>query len=64
MIFKNYFRVCKKIILIEAKIKNIFVLGVPKVLSEGVNKIFLKTFHRGIRNQKFGKVKKFQVWVA
>ena len=29
-----------------------------------VNKIFRKKNHRGIRNQKLGKVKKFQVWVV
>ena len=41
-----------------------FLLGVPKVLSEGVNKIFLKKkIHMGIRNQKLGKVKNFQVWM-
>ena len=38
-------------------------MGVTKVLSLGVIKIFReKKFHRGIRNQKLGKVKKFQVW--
>ena len=32
---------------------------------KGGNKIFRqKKFHRGIRNQKLGKVKKFQVWVV
>ena len=52
--------------LIKAKNKKItFVLGVRKELSEGVNKIFReKKFHRGIHNQKLGKVKKFQVWVV
>ena len=38
----------------------IFVLGVPKVLCKVVH-FFLK-FHRGNRNQKLGKVKKFQVY--
>ena len=35
------------------------------MLSESVNKIFREQkFQRGIRNQKLGKVKKFQVWVV
>ena len=38
---KNSTRVCQNTFLIKAKNKkNIFVLGVPKVLSEVVNKIF------------------------
>ena len=35
------------------KLKYMFVLGVPKVLSEGVNKIFWKIIHRGIRLKIF-----------
>ena len=47
------------------KIKKYFVLGVPKVLLEGVKKNFReKKIHRGIRNQNLGKVKQFQVWVV
>ena len=59
-------RVCKKIFLIKAKKqKNIFVLGVSKVLSEGENKIKkLKKFHRGISNKKLGKVINFKVGVV
>ena len=33
--------------------------NVPKVLLEGINYFFGKKIHRGIRNQKLGKVKKF-----
>ena len=56
-------RYCKNIFLIKAKNKkNIFVQGVSKVKSEGVNKFFSKK--RGIRNQKLRKVKKFQAWVV
>ena len=40
-----------------------FVLGVPKVMSEDMKKN-LKKNNMGIRNQKLGKVKNFQVWVA
>ena len=56
-------RVCKKSFLIKAKIKkNILVLGVPKMLSEGINKIFReKKFHRGIRNQIWDQSRIF--WV-
>ena len=55
MIFKSYFRQgFLKGFLIKGK-KNIFVLGVPKVLWEGVNNIFGKKIHRGICNQKLVK---------
>ena len=67
MISKNIStRVCKKIFLIRKKNKkNHFILGVPKVLSVGVNKNFReKNCHRGISNQKLRKVKNFQVWIA
>ena len=48
----------------KAKNKKYFCTGCPKVLSECVDKFFWKKFHRGIRNQKLGKVEKFQVWVV
>ena len=58
--------VCKKIFFIKAlNKKNIFVLGVLKSAVRGCKQFFLrKKIHRGIRNQKLGKVKNFQVWVA
>ena len=49
--FKEYFHNRKNI-------KIIFVLGVQKVLWEGVNKIFFeKKTHRGTRNQKSKSLK-------
>ena len=58
---KNSTRVCKKIFLIKAKCLTDFVLDVSKVLSEGVIKVFREKNHWGIRNQKLGNVKNFQV---
>ena len=56
---------CKKIFKIKAKNKkNIFVLGVSKVLSEGVNKIFERKKFIGVSAKKMGKGKKFQVWAV
>ena len=46
------------------KLKNMLVLGVPKVLQEDVNKNYVEKNHRGIRNHKLRKVKNFQVRVA
>ena len=58
----------KSIIFLSAVLfgnKHFLILHVTKELSEGVNKIFVrKKFHRGIRNKKLVKVKKFQVWVT
>ena len=43
--------------------RNYFCTGCPKsgVLTKFSGR---KKFHKGIRNQKFGKLKKFQVWVV
>ena len=55
---KNYFNMgLKKIILIKAKNKKIFLYWCPKYAVR--ENRFFKTNHRGIRNQKLGKVKKF-----
>ena len=48
---------CKMIFLIEAK--SFFVLGVPKVLFEGIKRNLLFYFHRGIRKFFFGKSQEF-----
>ena len=50
----------------EEKNLNYFCTGCPKSAMRRVLTIFLERekIHRGIRNQKLGKVKKFQVWVV
>ena len=58
--FKKEFKT--KIFIFEY-LKKYFVLGVPKVLYEGVKVNFL--FRGGAAEKKYwGKVTNFQVWVA